>query len=36
MRLSRLTIMVVAALLTTSLSLGATDNKKCLPVNLEK
>ena len=36
MRLSRLTIMVVAALLTASFTLGAADDKKCLPVNLEK
>ena len=36
MRLSRLSIMAVTVLLAASVSLGAADNKKCLPVNLSK
>ena len=36
MRLTRLSIMAVAALLVACVTLGAADNKKCLPVNLNK
>ena len=35
-RLARLSIALVATLLAAGITLGAADNKKCLPVNLEK